>query len=198
MESWLRRFSVYTIASVIIVIGVFLIVILNPPKTICDAQVEKFKEAQKTFLFKKEAGKTKSVRAVELCKHTSAPGGCYELFMKVRELFDDLDAVDEKCLENVVGIPEVKNLLWEMVHIFVKLAWIENRENRFLKRTGWFDAADLNLFCRLKRRLQLYYGSPSWEAQRENYLQEFSQSEKISRKEAWNRSLFAIDCMRYL
>ncbi len=66
MDKFLNQFSKTTQATVAIIAGmIFLTMIYDPPRSVCDTQMEKIKESQKLFLYK--AKTKKGVRATHMC-----------------------------------------------------------------------------------------------------------------------------------
>lgn len=72
MDKFLAQFSKTTIATVTIVGGIlFMVLIYDPPRSVCDTQMEKVREMQKLFLFK-EASK-KGLKVKYICYRKADP-----------------------------------------------------------------------------------------------------------------------------
>jgi len=107
----------------------FFIIFNWPLRTLCDSQREVLNEAQGKFLYKDPKSKliltTEYERLRDHCKVTNDPGGCYELFHKLKILVHDLGMSTSDCTQEIGHIKEVNRAMWESVEIIVRLAWGE-------------------------------------------------------------------------
>ncbi|MBX3021469.1 MAG: hypothetical protein KF799_07290 [Bdellovibrionales bacterium] len=201
MDRWLAQFSKNTIAFVAIVGGILFIVLTSPPHSVCDSQIEVIKEAQKAFLYTDPKSKlvktTKYQTLRDRCKATNNPGGCYELFQNMKVLLQDLSAVPSECGSAVGGVTEVNRALWETAELLVRLAWGEKPPASYHQKFGWLDAADINLFCKLKARITYLYGEPAWNSFREKMMAELPGARDLNRNQVWEMILFSENCARY-
>lgn len=201
MDKWLAQFSKNTLAVCAIAGGIIFIILSDPPRSVCDAQVESIKESQKLFLYldpKKQAIKTTKYQAQrDRCKATNNPGGCYELFQSIRTLLQDFSAVSSECGGAIGGMTEVNRALWETVELLVKLAWGEKPPASYNEKFSWLDAADINLFCKLKARITYVYGEPAWNNFRERMMTELPGAKDLSRNQVWEMTLLSENCARY-
>lgn len=201
MDKWLAQFSKNTIAFVAIVGGILFIVLSEPPHSVCDAQISVIQEAQNSFLYKDPQSKvvqtTKYERLRDRCKVTNNPGGCYEFFQEMKKLLQDFSTVSSECAGKVGGVSEINKALWETSELLVRLAWGEKPPASYHAKFGWLDAADINLFCKLKTRISYVYGEPAWNQFRERMMTELPGAKEISRNQVWELNLFSENCARY-
>ena len=98
MDELLRRAPRTLLALVAIGIAYLLIIGFNPPRTVCDEQLDVFKQSQKAFLNKTSAKIERSVadELYELCKSDNGPGGCFDFFLNTRNMVDGLERIPKK------------------------------------------------------------------------------------------------------
>jgi len=182
--------------------GILFIVIGDPPKTVCDAQMDLFKKDQQTFLYedpksKAEKKTTKFERLFEHCKATNAPGGCFELFQLTKRMLDGLNSVPASCRGEVAGSAEVKKALSLMTELMIRLAWGSDSPGTFAQKFGWLDIADISLYCRLKAAYSDFLGVPAWEGLREKLLKGLPKADQYPRSHVWDHSLLSENCSSY-
>src|ERR1700679_3012220 len=129
MDRWLSLIPKGLLLVLVVGGGILFIVLSDPPHTVCESQLELFRQNQSRFLFldpkREKILTTRYVRLIEHCKMTNDPGGCFELFSEIRTLLRDLQAVPSDCLERAGEIAEVKKAAWEVEDLIVRLAWGE-------------------------------------------------------------------------
>jgi len=202
LDRWLATLSRGTIAIIAIGGGILFIILSNPPRTVCDSQIEFLKEQQKGFLFSDpEDPAAKRVPSFakmhEYCERAGGPGGCYELFQKMRTLSQDLLAVPEECAVKASKLSEVEEALKKTVHLMVTAAWGTKPPDSYMDKFGWLDVADVNLFCGLKTQVIRFYGEGTWDNYRERLFHELPGAKDLPRKTAWEKLLLSEDCRRY-
>lgn len=189
------------IALIAVVLGIAFILFSDPPRTLCDAQVETFKEQQKGFLYlnpqQKSINTTGYVRHRDECKVTNAPGGCYEYFRRLSLLMRSLRTVSSECQKSVSGLREVREALWESLELMTQLAWGTEPPATYHEKFGWLDQADVALFCRMREWATQAYGEGRWTQFREKMLKELPGTSGISREQAWGVMILSENCLRY-
>lgn len=203
IENWLATASRNTVAVVAIGVGILLIILFNPPTTVCDTQFEMFQKLQKGFLFVGDADrKTKKLpsfgQLYEYCKQGTSPGACYELFAQLRTLLRDLDTVPAACSSAVGGSDQVREALWKSVELIVRLAWGDKPPGSVAEKFGWLDTADLALFCGLRQHITTYYGDGAWDGFQERMFKDLPGAKDVPRKAAWDTMILSEICNRYL
>ncbi|MES2855159.1 MAG: hypothetical protein V4692_04820 [Bdellovibrionota bacterium] len=202
MDQFLASLPKTVVAVAVIVIGFLLIVMMNPPKTVCDSQLELFRESQKEFLYPVGlvAGEKKppeAKRMFELCQSSNSPGGCFELFHNLKKLNADLVNVPAQCGSEALGEPAVKEWLFKSIKLMVQIPWGQRGPATVLQKTGWFDSSDLALYCDLSKTSSRLMGAEAFKAWRETVVSELPGIETGSREQVWGRSLFSIGCAAY-
>lgn len=202
MDKFLSSIPKNLLAALAIVGGMLFIIISDPPKSVCDSQLEVIRTSQKLFLFldpKKKAVKTTKFEALrDQCRATNNPGGCYELFNSMKVFLQDLSTVTRDCGGAVGGVAEFKRALWETADLIVRLAWGETPPTAYHAKFAWLDTADIALYCKLKNRIQIIYGEPAWNNFREKLMtKELPGAKDIPRNQVWDMSIFSENCARY-
>ena len=201
MPNWLANYSKNTIAFLVLSAGLLILIVAQPPHTLCDSQIDQIKISQKHFLYadpKSKLVKTTPYQFLrDRCKNTNDPGGCYELFQNMKKLLEDLNTFTTDCASVPGTIPEVKAALWETTELMVRLAWGEKPPSSFNAKLGWLDTADMSLFCRLKARVQTVFGEPAWDKLREKLITDLPGTKELTRTQTWELILFSENCSRY-
>jgi len=201
MDKFLAQFSKNALAVMAITGGIIFIILADPPRSICHAQIEVIKEAQKKFLYPDENSKiaktTKYQAQRDRCKGSNNPGGCYEFFQNIKALLQDFNAVSNECGSAIGRVSEINKALWEPAELLVRLAWGEKPPPSYHEKFGWLDAADINLFCKLKARLSYVYGEPAWNNFRERMMNELPGAKDLTRNQVWEMALLSENCSRY-
>jgi len=201
MDQIMSLFPKWLLAVLVIAGGMAAIILYNPPHTVCESQIEVFRDAQKRFLFNfKEKKRTKIAKYRELvdhCKMTNDPGGCYELFQETKVMLNDLKAVPSDCLPTVGSIGAVKTALWEVEDLLIRLGWGDKPPTAYREKFHWLDTADVSLYCGLKQTLTDTYGLDAWEAFRQKTSHALPGADKLTDNEAWQKTLFSENCAAY-
>lgn len=185
-----------------IVIGFVVIVLSDPPKTVCDGQLELVRESQGDFLyFRKGAGSaTKPALIGELitrCKADNSPGGCFELFQRLKKMQADLVSIPGNCSETALADGNIKGGLLGSIKLMSLIAWGEKGPTSILKRSGWLDASDVALFCDLKKTATRMMGPTEFENWRNGVVAGLPGADLLEGDQPFQRSLFATPCNEY-
>lgn len=184
--------------------GVLLIILLDPPHTVCDTQAAVFKTKQKTFLFegeKKVLGKKTASdydKLLKICVMQNSSGGCSEWAFRVRELLRDLKLSTERCAPEIAATSRVKKVIWESLEVLTRGAWGVGGPKSEYDKLGWLTPSDVNLYCELKVFAQANYPKSDWEKFREKMLKALPESSNLNRDQAWSRMLLSTRCEGYL
>ncbi len=201
MGNLLRNLPKNVLAILVVTLGTAFIVLSQPPHTVCESQLEQIRESQKAFLFRPAASKVRLTTQYEIlrdrCKASNNPGGCYELFQRVKKLLSDLETLTRECVEAGNNISEVKRTLWDTAELMVRLAWSEKPPTTYSTKFNWLDVADVSLFCRLRTRISSIYGESSWESFRERMMRDLPGAKDLARNQVWEFTLFSENCARY-
>lgn len=205
MNQFLSRLSKSAIVALTLIGGVLFIVLSNPPHSLCDTQVNFFKEDVGDYLFvdklkqQKSKGtlKSKFQKNMEYCRGSNATGGCYEFFFHFRNMLKALNSVSHECQESVGAIKEVKSSLWETIELMVRIAWGERPPKGIYDKYSWMDTSDMNLFCHIKSLNQSLYPEKRWVDFREKMMRDLPGADQLSRNKVWELTIFSDNCVQF-
>ncbi len=201
LERLIASVSRTTFVIIALGVGIVLMILLDPPYGLCDAQVDGFKERQKSFLYKKKSkfeSQPKALVLRDMCLQTNAPGGCYEYFAKLKMMLNDLNQIQSQCRTDVGGISALKKTYWAAADLLVKIAWTEKPPESIQDKKSWLTASDMNLYCNLKRLSTDYFGPERWKNFQEKVMKTLPQAEKLGRNKVWGLSILSENCAGYL
>lgn len=203
MDQFLARIPKTTLALLAIVIGFVVIVLSDPPKTACGSQLELFQREQADFLYAGTTGSTSSLKRAlakqlfDECKSGNSPGGCFEFFVRLKKLNQDLDSVPRQCAETMAGDDTLKAWVLNSMKLMSQISWGDRGPASIARRNAWFDSSDLSLFCGLKKNASQMYGADKVDDWREGVLASLPEAEKLDREQLFQKSLFATPCEMY-
>ena len=201
MDSLLKNLSKTALAAIAIGFGILVIVVFDPPHSICSAQKDQFVMQQTGNLIpdvKKKENVAKFETDYNRCKQTNAPGGCYELFSKMKVVIESIDSVDVKCLSELGGLSSVKTFFNNSINLLAQLAWGGRPPDNITIKYGWLDSADIGLFCKVKDRFILTYGNSVYQNTVEKAFLELPGVKDIPREQAWQLMIYSTNCTSYL
>lgn len=189
------------VVIVLAIVGVILLLLLSdPPHSVCDSQLNVFRQSQQKFLFLNEdkpvLKTTKYNQLVKQCKATNDPGGCYELFQEMRKMLKDLEVLPSQCLGQAGEIEEVEKALHDASELLARLAWGAKAPETYNQKYGWLDRSDIELFCRLKYFVIATYDNDEWEEIKKKVFSELPGIKEKSREDGYDLSLFSERCQR--
>ncbi len=198
MDEFLRNSPKWLIVGGALALALVIMMVLNPPYSACDSQFDVFKNSETPFLYldptKKFMTETDLQRSRKICEERNLPGSCFQMFEGLRLLVRDLETVSFACQAHIIERAEVKCAVFESVSFIVKLAWGLVPPQSYLDKTGWLDSVHLGTFCDLHGKIKEYFSDDEWANYREEILKSLPGSDKLDRKELWNRSLFSLKC----
>jgi len=182
-----------------IILGFLFFLINDPPKTVCDVQLEIFQKEQEKFLYPSKSGARKPEidKDFEVCRLGAGPGGCFELFRKLKKLAVDLENIPRQCAGAASGRGEIQKGVWGSLRLMVMLAWGEKPPLTYVQRHGWLDTSDVALFCKLKAQAVEFFGRDAWVRFREGATSALPGVEALPKDQVWQRSLISTTCENY-
>ena len=177
------------LATVAIIIGIAFIVLQDPPHHICDTQIERFQYKQN------QLGSWE--KRTKVCREANSPGGCYEVFSHLRGILRNFYLVDKDCIESLSGKSNIKNLLLESMELMVRLAWREKTFQGKVDKFNWLGPSDMNLFCKLKDRLIVFYGHETYINFEKTLLTTLSSNKKANPEVVRKKSILSEYCANY-
>lgn len=220
MENFINSLPKPLLAFLAILIGIGVFMLVSPPHTVCDTQEATLREMQKGNIFPTEVKKNKIpptlVRAKEACQLGNSAGSCYEYFMVLKKVADDVGKASGECTAQLFNVNEVKSALNDGLELMVRLAWGTKPPEPGLERFGWMQDAEIAIFCRLKSIYIRANGEEGWTALRQRVTAKLPGEEApfstdptratvepkkatavLPEREIWNRSLFSVRCETY-
>jgi hypothetical protein len=198
VNQFLNALPKSTLAVLAIAGGLLLLILFDPPHTVCDVQLALFKDSEKYFLYtvkQKGFSRPPDIREMlELCRTSNSPGGCYELFGKLKQMARDLQNVSQSCSDEAASIPEIRDNLRKATKLIIELAWGEKPPLSYVGRQGWLNLGDVDLFCSLERQYIRFYNKEGWEEFREKAMADLPLAGTMSRSQVWERSIVSWTC----
>lgn len=217
MENFINSLPKSVLAILAIVIGIIVFMLLSPPHTICDTQEAALRDSQTGNIFSTVVKKNKIppalARSKEACQLGNSAGACYEYFLALKKVADDVGKASSECTNQLYNINEVKTALGDGIELMARLAWGVKPPDQGLEKFGWLQEAEISTFCRLKSIFIRANGEESWTALRKmistklpgeevplSYDPNMAAAEPkkatavLSEEDIWNRSLFSVRC----
>lgn len=190
------------IAVVVLMLGFAFIVYNDPPKTVCDSQLELFKQNQKEFLYSRPGLNGTQQGALfgelySLCKADNSPGGCFEYFVRLKKFNQDLDNIPHQCSETAKSESLLRTVMLSSMKLMVQISWGDRGPASTNRRNGWLDASDLSLFCDLRQQADRILGKETVSEWQTKTLNNLPGVETLDAEQTLQRSLFATPCAAY-
>lgn len=201
MDRLLSSLSKPILVGLLLVGGLIFIVFLQPPHSICDTQIELFRQRLEGQLFSKTEKnverKARFAGLLERCKTSNTPGGCFELFHLFRLVYQELLKIPRDCSDQVSQINEVSFVVLQVPELLSRIAWGEEPPNSYLEKYGWLENSDMALFCDFKRLIVTYYGAQKWNEIQEKMFATLPKANTMDRQKIWDRMLFSSRCEQW-
>jgi hypothetical protein len=190
------------IAIVVLILGFVLIVYNDPPKTVCDSQMDLFRQSQKEFLYSRPGPNQTTqgpllTELYELCQAGNSPGGCFEFFVRLKKMNQDLDTIPRQCNETAAEEKVIKTALLSSMKLMSRISWGDRGPASTYKRTAWLDMSDLAVYCGLKKQATRIYGKEFYEDWQSKVISSLPEAENLEPEQALQKSLFATPCDAY-
>lgn len=151
------------IFSSVITLGIIFLIINNPPSSICSVQIDHYKKKNVGFIFKDSQDKVRTQtilsEKIQECVRTNTPGGCYSLFSKLRQFVKSFNIINTDCHHEISEIKQVRKYLVDIYSLFIIISWGKGEKNEFSNSLNWLSINDVSLFCRVKNKINYFYGS---------------------------------------
>lgn len=217
MEDFLNSLPKPVLVFLALAIGIGVFMLITPPHTVCDTQVESFREQQQGNIFpvkeKKNVIPPTIVRAKEACQLGNSAGSCYEYFQSLRKVADNISKSSQECAAQLYNVAEARTALNDGIELMTRLAWGLKPPEPTLERFGWMQESELSTFCRLRNVYIRANGEEGWVELRRKIFAKLPGEEipvalepdqiaveprKVStmmtEENIWNRSLFSVRC----
>lgn len=220
MENFINSLPKPVLVFGAISLGIFIFMIYSPPHTVCDTQASSLRESQVGNIFPSTVKKNKIppvlAKHKESCQLGNSAGSCYEYFMVLKKVADDVSKASSECTTELFDINEVKAALNDGIEMMVRLAWGVKPPEPGMERFGWLQDADIAIFCRLKGVYIRAKGEPAWVEFRKKVYEKLPGEEVavssdptqvmvearkatalMQEQDIWSRSLFSVRCEGY-
>ena len=205
LEQYLARLPKSVLGLIGIIGGLALLLVWDPPKTVCDIQLEIFKKSQNGFLYQqlKEGSSSKLKikpqveRQIAKCAYANSMGGCFEYFNHLKKLNRDLRSIPRECSGQIQSEQQVKKYMFISLQLMIELAWGDRPPISYSSRNGWFQWAEVALFCETKKQFLRLFGQTRWKALRKEMLGKLPGAKNLSRNAIWGRSIMSTACELY-
>ena len=185
------------LALIVIAVGFAVIVMSDPPRTVCDSQIELFQQQQTEFLYGTKGKAAVSQKLYTTCKESNSPGGCFEFFLRLKKLNQDLDSIPRSCAETVAAEKTLKPWVLKSLKLMTEISWGDRGPASVGKKNAWFDMSDLSTFCELKKHATQIYGVEEMDQWREGVLGNLPEASKFDRDSLYEKSLISTPCEAY-
>lgn len=166
MEEFFKKIPKPLLAVLVIILGIAIVFVIQPPKSICDTEMVAFQESLVGALYSSNAGKKKGNlpgeirRAKEQCKFGNSSGACYEYFRVLRKMASGMDRLTPECLPTIVDAPGVKSSLLEGFTLMTQIAWGEELPES--QAQAWFTSSEMVTYCYVKEALKKSMAENEW------------------------------------
>jgi hypothetical protein len=183
----------------VLFVGALFFFITNPPKDICDVQLDVVKKNLTGIIFPNSKKDTTISslykRSLDQCELGNTLGACLEFFSTLRQFIKEINAVQYECLTKVTSNREINESIVNGVKVLASLAWGEvppdlGATNRY----GWLEMAEYSVYCNLKNIYVRKNGEELWDTWVAEVIMGLPEAKKMPSEEAFVRSLFSLRC----
>ena len=187
---------------VVLTIAILFIVAKDPPRTICQTQIENFKKSQKGWLYKDPNVKTRKEPLMDIMiktckKYNNSPGRCYGLFSKTRKFIRDFRLVSHSCRKEFARLSAVKKKLFALYSLMIRLAWGDKPPLAYQDKLNWFSEADMSFFCLIKKQVLFFYGPGTMEQWEKKTFKKLPGAEGLNQLKLRELSIVSENCAHY-
>ncbi len=189
------------LVTLVLAIGIVFIVLSDPPKNVCDAQVDAFTKSTAKWLAidskDRFQTRTKIEQWMSTCQTTGDTGGCFPLFEGVRQVLRVKNSVSPQCFGKLGEQSAFSKMIWQTLDLMGRLAWGAKPPLSSAVKTGFLDASDISLFCALQEAATDIYGRNQYQAFLQPYFADLPGASSLSRQDAWDKMIFSVNCQAY-
>ena len=170
----------FLLVTILLTFGVLLVILYDPPQSVCDLQLKAYKHNHQEFLFKSNSSKKSLSRfntSIQDCQKNNTPGGCYILFSHVYKLIRSFRSVDSKCHKELTQLSAIQKALFETYQLFIAISWGEGPQDDLSNPLAWLSINDVKTFCQIQNKILHYYGEQAL-SRLENQVLQGLESEK--------------------
>jgi hypothetical protein len=196
----LQRVPKLLVGFVVISAVLIFMVFNDPPKTLCDIQMQEINKSLQDgfFLVNKRAGNFEAglKSAYQNCLNSNSMGGCHDMFSRFDYLEGMVRTIPSECGAHA-STAKIQSYLHRGLRLLAMIAWGDQPPINKYNKTNWLDASDIGLFCRLKRQYLRLYGSENYKVFFTSVIAKLPDSATLTQKDRWELSLFSYPCQGY-
>ncbi len=179
----------------VLILGVILIMVTDPPKTVCDAQLDVFLQEQKGRMtsLKGNVGSLWA-RSAKFCKETQSSGGCLEFFNTTKQAVKDIHNAPDECIPRLLEEEWLYKSIKDSIILMVQLAWGAKIPEPGPSVFNWMTFTEFALFCDLQRTFKKPMLDDEWEVFVRGVIAKLPGSNQLTFNESFERSLFSLRC----
>jgi hypothetical protein len=184
-----------TLVLLVLFLAALFIMLGDPPKDACDAQLEVFLSSQAGRLSSLR-GSVNSLwmRTAKYCKETKTLGGCAEFHDTVRFALRDIKNAPAECVPRLIQQEWLQKILFDSMSLMVQMAWGEKAPEVGPNVYGWMGMSEFSVFCGVKKHVEHQLPDEEWESYVRRTISKLPDSKQFSFQEAFERSLFSLRC----
>lgn len=199
MDQFINSLPKPVIGLIVVIVGFIFIVINDPPKTICETQLQSFRHLQGTFIYGQSIdGSSKrpplAQELHDLCLQENGTGGCFEYIQQLKRFTNDLKSLPRECSAVAASEQQIPYWLLKSLKLMAQIAWGERAPASYSRRHAWFDAADIAVFCDLRETAVRILGPDSFNKWRDDLIATLPEGASLSKEDAYRRSIFSTPC----
>lgn len=168
----------------------------DPPKTLCDIQMQSISKQLANGFFSETSDGTygRSANAAKkFCMSTNSPGGCHDMFKRLIYFEKQIRTLPAEC-GSAPAAAIIQSVLQKSLKLFVEIGWGSQPPRDKFNNTSWLDTSDLGIFCRMKTQYQRLYGKQAWKELTWSIIASLPEAQTLERRQQWERSLFSYQC----
>ncbi len=217
IQNTIQQLPPLLLGFIVIVVALIAFRFYDPPKTLCDVQVEAvqkrlingfyrslgnnrysqaaaLEEAQrKADDFSRSSLETSVLEAFNFCLRSNSPGGCFDMFSRLDFFEKQIRTIPTECGESP-ATESLRKASEKALGLFLRLAWGDDAPNNKYNITSWLDTQDLGIYCRLKRQYVRLFGKEQLNSLAWSQIPLLPGAKDITRKQMGERSLMSYPC----
>lgn len=162
MAAWLESLPRFVLALIFVVGTTIFLYLSDPPKNICDTQLESVNNYLKDYFYDaREDGWSQNQNIKDkyaFCIRSNSLGGCSVFFERLLKLEKQMRKIPDNCSAHPL-IGEIKKWHFNGMDLMARVAWGDAKPEYPYERKGWLDEKNLAMFCRLKKQVRRLYGN---------------------------------------
>lgn len=211
MDQFFASIPKLLLGPLVVILVILYFVYDDPPKTVCDLQLEVFQKENEKYLYgfskKKVRFSPEYQKQLSLCQQQNSPGACFDWMVGIKQTLHSARNIPNECsqeklsflrrLRNWTGATDAMTPLKQWMNLslytFSAISWNESvivRKGLF----NWMDEEDLNLYCRLKNEYIRLYGLQAYTQLQNGLHAQLIRQKKLSAKEVWERTVLSYRC----